>query len=198
MVTGAGSYVGRAAAIAPIMTHHIGERRAVLQAGGHVGIWPKFLSEHFELVITFEARLENWECIAKNTDPDKVLSFFGALGEKISSGSINLNAKSTGGHHMSIRADHPSQEVPVYTIDSLPLGFRQGVDAIFLDIEGYELHALRGAMKTIEMQKPTLVIEENGCSKKFGGAPGDIKKMLAPLGYKKVASYDEDIVLTAR
>lgn len=196
--SGPGSYISRSRHIESALSHHVGERRGVIQAGGHIGIWPKFLSECFEIVITFEARTENWECIAANTDPDRVLSIFGALGERISCGSINIHAKSTGGHHTLIRTDHPSQEVPVYSIDSLPHGLRIGIDAIFLDVEGYELHALRGAMKTIEANKPTLVIEENGCSKKFGGAPGDIEKMLAPLGYRKVAAYDEDIVLIAR
>lgn len=197
--TGPGSYVGRSRHVESALSHHTGPKRVAVQAGGHIGIWPKLLADHFDAVYTFEANFENWECAARNAAGGRVFAVFGALGERNEMGAINVHEKSTGGHHMATWDNRPQQPVPVFALDHiLPVYVRGNVDTIFLDIEGYELHALRGAMETIALTKPTLVIEENGCSKKFGGAEGDIEKMLAPLGYRKVAAYDEDIVLTAR
>jgi hypothetical protein len=46
--------------------------------------------------------------------------------------------------------------VPRVTLDSLGL---TGVTFVKLDIEGHELHALRGARETIRRDRPTLLLE---------------------------------------
>lgn len=58
---------------------------------------------------------------------------------------------------IELRPDHAKPvRVPVVTIDSLDLG---ALDFLMLDIEGYELPALRGARETILRHRPFLYVE---------------------------------------
>jgi hypothetical protein len=77
-------------------------------------------------------------------------------------------------------------------IDSLPLDF---CDAIFLDLEGYEIPALQGAQRTLTNHHPLLVVEENKHGNHRGYSYGDIERLLAPLKYKVIDRVGEDLVL---
>jgi FkbM family methyltransferase len=59
------------------------------------------------------------------------------------------------------------------------------VDVIKLDIEGAELHALRGARQLLETHRPTLLMEINRerC-RGLGYEPEEMWSLLSPLGYK--------------
>jgi FkbM family methyltransferase len=69
------------------------------------------------------------------------------------------------------------------------------VDVMKLDIEGYEMHALRGASELLKKMKPLLFVEV-GYAKllKNNSSPNELMKFLEDLGYKmKNASTDEKI-----
>jgi hypothetical protein len=73
-------------------------------------------------------------------------------------------------------------DVPVLPIDvfEFPL-----CGLLMLDIEGYELFALRGAVETIKRCKPVIVLEDkHGCCTDFGYKVGDCEKFLAQFGYQ--------------
>jgi FkbM family methyltransferase len=76
-------------------------------------------------------------------------------------------------------------QVRVANIDGLvSRSIARRVDVIKLDIEGNELHALRGAQQTIERDHPMIIAELNPtCLARDGTRPADVFEFLAHQGY---------------
>ena len=75
-------------------------------------------------------------------------------------------------------------------IDNLNL---HGCDLIQLDVEGYELNALLGAIETIKKYKPVLCIEF--CEKwlnRYNDSSEKVLDLIYSLGYKLVDEYGVD------
>ena len=68
------------------------------------------------------------------------------------------------------------------------------VDFIKCDVEGAELHVLRGAKATLEQFGPTVLLEsEDGPTRKFGYTPLDVVQFLQERGYRYSVVTDEGI-----
>lgn len=188
-MTSAGSYVARS----EDLTAHIArcaQRRSAVQAGGHVGVYPRRLSESFNAVYTFEPHPLNFAALVMNVEScPSVCAARGFLGALHGRRELILH-KNSGGHHTG----EPGGYIPTYCIDDLVL---DDCDAIFLDTEGFEYQALKGALQTIERCRPLLVLEENKQGRFHGIPPGSLAKLVAPFGYKFVDRVREDIVLQA-
>ena len=164
--------------------------RTCVQAGGHIGIYPAKLAARFAAVHTFEPEPENFRCLARNTATlGNVVSRNCFLGADSRHRELRRHSKSSGGHQTG---DVVSRGTPTVSIDELRL---DDVDAVFLDVEGFEGEILKGARKTIERCRPLLVLEENRQGRKYGNAIGDLEAMMRPLGYRLAAREGEDIVL---
>ncbi len=76
-------------------------------------------------------------------------------------------------------------QVEVTSIDDfVSRSIARRVDLIKIDIEGNELHALRGALQTIERNHPVIIAELNtGCLARDGVAPADVVQFLRDQGY---------------
>ena len=161
----------------------------MIQAGGHIGVWARTLAEQFATVVCFEPVPSNWECLVKNAARPNVQLHREALGATNAQVKINYRTTSSGGHHVATRLDRPYITVPMRMLDSMEL---TDVDAIFLDIEGVEIEALKGARGILKSRKPMLVIENNGCSEKYGYPRDALETFLARYGYHFMAGFDED------
>ena len=76
--------------------------------------------------------------------------------------------------------------VPLRTLDSVLAGHE--VDVIKIDIEGGELGALRGAVKVLSEQRPTVMFESApGCGARLGYSTTALWRFLDELGYLIVA-----------
>jgi len=65
------------------------------------------------------------------------------------------------------------------------------LDFIKADVEGWELHALKGGVRTLSTFKPALFLEVVGSSLARGGArPEDVWTLLAPMGYRAQKARD--------
>jgi len=55
-----------------------------------------------------------------------------------------------------------------------------------LDIEGYEIYALKGGIETIKKYRPVIVLEvcEDGHIEKYGYNRSDLEAFLETLGYQ--------------
>ena len=158
-------------------------RRVCVQAGAHAGLWPQALSESFGMVYAFEPDVPLFECAKLNIKATNVYLSQEALGAK--AGRALLQRRSSAG---SSRIDDVSGDsVDVTTIDSLDLNH---CDAIFLDVEGYEVEALTGALRTIDRFNPVLHLEE------LDRSAADIQRMVKDLGYKKHHKVHKDTVYT--
>lgn len=185
-LTAPAAYLRRAEDIDAELTRVKG-RRVVIQAGGHIGIYPRYLADRFDRVYTFEPDAENFACLVRNTgDLSNVHAQRAILGEESGCVGMATHSRSSGGHSVK-GAGH----VLTWTIDGMGL---DACDAILLDVEGYEVRALHGALKTIRRFRPLIVAEENKKQHGKGQQFGDIEACLTPLGYRVVDHVGEDLV----
>lgn len=171
---------------------HTRGREAVVQAGGHCGIWPLWLAKRFERVFTFEPDAANWECLNANCRKvrTRIFPVNACLGREPTHIRLSVNSKNTGGH----KGTQESGATPVVTIDGLQLA---ACDLIVLDVEGMELPALEGAANTLKEFKPTLMLEDRGHGDRHGwGGREALFAWLARAGYKPVERVAYDVILT--
>lgn len=174
-------------------------RKCVIQAGCRLGLWPKTLAGHFEMVYTFEPEQQNYDCAALNLDGlDNVNLYHAALGHRQQDAFIELNEHSgAGGSHQVVdtpKRGTKTQPITVMTIDSLLLN----PDLIMLDIEGYEMYALIGAKHTLERCSPIVVIEQNDARLRYGIKKPQISRVLDQLGYVPVDRQYKDTIYARR
>lgn len=132
-------------------------KRVCVQAGGHVGVWPLKLAQHFAKVITFEPDPLVYEALKRNVEGKNIQAINGAVGEFSAYALLSWYSGRTAVSTMASVKDEGDQhtEVAVYPIDEL----EADVAAIVLDIEGYEPWALRGARETIKRCRPLILCE---------------------------------------
>lgn len=188
LLTGPGNYLNKTGD-AQLALAHCRHRRTAVQAGGHIGTWPVMLAAEFSQVLTFEPDFENFACLVRNLAERQLPRVFaarGILGKSRGPHSLRQSIKSTGQHRVG-----RGESVPCYRIDDLGL---PDLDAIFLDVEGFEIPALLGAQSTVERCKPVIMAEENRRSFDQGFRLGDLERLLHGWGYRKVAAVNEDLV----
>lgn len=159
-----------------------------VQAGGNCGVWPAAMGTKFRLVYTFEPDPINFRCLCANAPAENVFKFNSALGEHHRSVGLDRRPENIGAHQVDGAGD-----IPTLRIDDLGL---YACDLIYLDIEGYELPALRGAEDTIRRCQPVIAIEDKGMSERYGIAKGDVVAWLENrLKYRVVERVNRDVVL---
>src|SRR5271169_24297 len=57
------------------------DKRFVIQAGGSIGLYPRLLSDIFEMVYTFEPNGLSFYCLSHNCQKDNIIKMQAALGE---------------------------------------------------------------------------------------------------------------------
>ena len=190
-----------------IISHVDPKRRTVMvQAGGNAGYFVRIFADKFKRVYTFEPGPVNFMCLAMNTFANgNVVKFQACVGNRHELVTLNsLHDDDTGGKHVDY--GHPSElSTPTYTgvptmmIDDLAL---DDCGLIQLDIEGYELFALKGAEKTIDRFKPVLAVEVSGewLNRYFPNKDGQkqLEDWLFSKGYEEVDRFETDRVYKAK
>lgn len=173
---------------------HVKKFDVCVQAGGATGVWPVEFAKHFEQVYTFEPDPTNYAALEKNIEDRGVKNInyrHTGLGEK----EKNIKIVRDDCHVDNYGAGYAVEggETPCITIDSLNL---DACDLMQLDIEGYELNALKGAQKTIEKYKPTIVLEVKPHPQLNGRNYREAADYLLSIGYKETAHFHRDILFT--
>jgi FkbM family methyltransferase len=130
------------------------DKRVVVQAGGSCGLYPRFLSDIFQTVYTFEPDRLNFFCLVNNCQKNNIIAMNAALGSQHSMVSVNCSDTGNVGAHTV--SEKEESIVPTLLIDDLNLSH---CDFIWLDVEGYEDHVIEGAFKTLIKFKPVLMLE---------------------------------------
>ena len=159
--------VGECGLAMPVVLPMVPVKRVCVQAGGNVGVYPLALAEVFDRVITFEPDTDNQDCLIRNVTLPNVMIFRSALGSEPGTCGIHRIDTDNCGSHKTL----PGTAIPVQTIDGLHL---DQCDLIWLDIEGAEADAIKGAMATIEKFSPIVVLEEKGLGPK-ADLPGYVR-----------------------
>lgn len=194
VMKGLGTYIRRSKVIEVAMAYIPKERRrTVIQAGGHQGVWPVTLAGLFDHVYSWEPMPSNWECLVKNTEKiDNITITQGCLGDEV--GEVLLEDKSNKNTGASFINPKGTESAKLFRLDDYT--FPAPIDAMFLDVEGYELRILLGGHVHIHNDRPAvLVIEENGLQKRrFDIAEDAVQKYLKQFGYVFAERWEEDAI----
>lgn len=167
-------------------------QRVAVQAGGNLGVFPARLAQTFHSVYTFEPDALLFPLLVKNAPAENIIRFQAALGcergHLISTKRTTDTRTHAGVTHVSGRG-----RIPTMVLDDLGLPF---CDLIYLDIEGYELFALKGAVETIGRCKPVVVAEINSAAHRYGLDGSAIHALLGGMGYRHVATSRSDEIFT--
>lgn len=173
------------------------ERRVVVQAGGNVGIFPRRLAELFETVHTFEPDPTLFGYLRSNAPFKNIHAVCAALGDDVEPVSLCSDRRDNSG-----RLSHPGLthvvpgggDVRQMRLDELQL---TRCDLLYLDIEGYELRALRGAEETIARCRPVIVVEINRSITYYGITDEFLRAWIRERGYQRVLRVNSDEVFVA-
>ena len=163
---------------------HVSDFKACVQAGGNVGVWPKYLSQRFETVYTFEPDHENFQCLMQNAPEANIVKIQGFVGHERRLVGIERVEGNCGAHQLD-----GNGELPMFRIDDFEF---QHCGLIQLDIEGMEYWALNGAMETIRRCKPVVMVEDKGLSERYGVRTGEVRWLMKTLGYEFVMRRHRD------
>lgn len=162
-------------------------RTLAVQAGGNCGVWARHLAALFGRVVTFEPDPLNFACLVMNTVQMPVTAYPAALGEGHGWCDLERKTNNAGAHQVT-----EGSLFPVMALDVLRL---PACDLLYLDIEGSEPAALRGAMETIRAYRPVIAFEEKGLSERLGDPLGAAEDLLMEEGYQVVARPGRDVVM---
>lgn len=177
----------------PWFLKNVKGRGTIVQAGANVGTYPLALADHFQKVWTFEPDPQSWECLQANLKARdchrRITALHAALGAADGRGMMQEHPNEPGNWGARYVAPESGGDVRVVTIDWLHLS---ECDAIWLDVEGAELPALKGAVETIMKFSPVIVTEENGNGARFGVDQFGIADFLETLGYSVECGIGRD------
>lgn len=169
------------------ISQHVQDRTVVVQAGGNCGYYVKQYAQLFKLVYTFEPEPVNFYCLNLNVTEPNVIKFQACLGEKHQGVGLGNFMPDVGATHVA-----GAGPIPTFRIDDLAL---QACDLIHLDIEGYELNALKGAVETIQKFKPVIALEfYKDWAARYKTSLEDIDEFLETLDYEFTVDEQGDRV----
>ena len=160
-------------------------KKSIVHAGGNCGIYTKDFARHFENVYVFEPEIANFKALTMNNlEEANVYAYRACLGNKHEATDVHReDPNSTGSFMTTGRAG----SIPMLTVDDLGLS---DVSLIHLDIEGFELFALQGAVETIQRCKPLIALEiEESYKKAYGYDMETVSNFLAQFGYNSHREY---------
>lgn len=207
LLGGPGNYLRRAADV-DLVLPLLRENGFAIQAGGHIGTVPARLAQHFDMVMTLEPHPDNFAALVKNLETQKllgasVIAIDAALGDGLGWAQLRPHNRISGQHQVNIGHAVPTimrprreDETAMTTIDQLVQGRR--VDAIFLDVEGTEIFAIRGARETIAKWKPVIMVEENKRCREHGFKEGQLPALIQTWGYQLEGRVGEDLIFAPR
>jgi FkbM family methyltransferase len=141
---------------------HVKKFNCAVDVGGNIGLHTFRFAKLFAKVHSFEPTNVNFECLQKNTQTlDNVILHQLGLGDKSDTLTIQLPADANNCGNFSIVdfKDNTEQTVDetieIRTLDSLELT----PDLIKIDVQGFDYNVLVGAITTIKMHRPVIIVE---------------------------------------
>lgn len=166
------------------------KRRRAIDVGAHVGLMSYYFASAFERVEAFEPVALHRECFVKNVPQGNVTLHPYALGDKTGSVSMHTAHSSSGDTTVAGAGDIPLKRLDDVFPDATD------IDYLKLDVEGYELRALKGAEQLIKRCKPVICVEQKpGKGKQFGLPDTAAVDYLRSLGYKLQKEMSGDYIM---
>jgi len=168
----------------PVILEHIKEGDWVVDGGAFIGDHTRAYLDKVKnsgRVFAFEPNPKAFECLVYNC-PDARCEQFGL--SDLDGGAGMLESENSGASRLV-----EGGSVMLVRLDDYEL---PKLDFLKLDVEGYELKALRGAESTIDTHRPVMWIEINkGALNEQGVEPKDVIKFALDYGYEVIPYPDE-------
>ena len=183
---------------------HVMNWRLAIDVGANIGLWSKDLTSYFDKTICFEPNINCIECLKKNINNAKSQIYNLALGSEdtklnlftpsFSGGSSFINETKIGVNEDGSKVygpfseNVPTNKVEVTTLDSYNL---KNIDFIKIDVQGFEMKVLKGALKTLKNNEPIICIEEN----KSELSMSETINFLIKLEYEVIDRISKEVIL---
>ena len=167
-------------------------RQVAVQAGGNLGLYAKRLAEAFATVYCFEPDVELFRLMQINAPAANILRYHAALGDArglVGTSRVRRDGKPNS--HEGITHIAGDGVIPTLRLDDLGL---VTCDLIVLDVEGWELFALRGARETLRRCRPLVSAEINKQIEHVGLTGDDVRHELHAAGYARLQVFGSDEV----
>jgi len=157
-----------------------------LDVGANVGAFSILAASRGARVIGFEPVPETFACFLDNVRINRFESLIDArnqaLGEKL--GTLPFTTQFDTVNHVATAMDQGEVlEVPVVPLDSIALGCDKPI-LLKIDVEGFELPVLHGAMELLRRSNVLgIIIEVNGSGKRYGIDDAAIHETMRSIGF---------------
>lgn len=172
---------------------HVPGRSTCVQAGGNLGVFGKYLSTFFAQVLVFEPAPELFPWMTGNAPEQNILRYQAALGETL--GMVGTACTRRGEKPAPVHEGltHVSGDgiVPTLRLDDFGL---PTLDLLMLDLEGFELFALRGAAQTVLRCRPVISVEVNQNCGFYGVSKDDVRDWIGARRYQLAFRIQSDEV----
>jgi FkbM family methyltransferase len=172
-------------------------RGLALDVGAHIGLWSRVLAHSFVRVIAFEPLPALHPHFRVNTeDCPNVKLIECAVGAECGELDIVTVADNSGNGHIAPVGVSGAciAHVEAVTIDSLNL---HDVDFIKIDVEGWELPVIQGGARTIQRDRPVMVVEQKpNNAERYGRGRLAAVELLQSWGYVVAWERSGDFCLT--
>lgn len=147
-----------------------------LDIGANIGVMAQALSAVGKVVVAFEPQPAVYRLLCKNhTGQNENVALGSVEGEGVMP-RVDYNSRGNyGGMGLGFKSDLGVIMVPIKTLDSY--NFAE-VGFIKMDVEGYELEALKGAVGLIDRCRPIMYIEDDRMEKSKA-----LRDFIRSLGY---------------
>ena len=160
--------------------------KTILDIGAWCGTWSLAMQKYAENIFCYEPNKTHFACLEKNLAPFSNVSLYNcAIGNE--EGFVKLTEETAT---QNTRVIQEKGDTKICTIDSLNL---DNVDLIKIDVEGFEMEVLKGAIETIKNVQ-YIMIELNNNTKKYGSSNLEIEKYLPKLGFRILIKIWPDVV----
>lgn len=174
-----------------------------VDGGAHVGSWTLHMAERgFSMVKAFEPSPDTFECLYENAKEWRIANMHRqvsldlnkcALGAEPGKVSLKDDGRyaggNTGGRHIDLKKDG---DINVRALDVYGL---PALDFLKLDLEGFELFALRGARETLIRTRPVVMLEvKHRMAHRYGYQPGAPSQFLFDLGMIELGHLGSDFI----
>jgi FkbM family methyltransferase len=169
-----------------VVLQYVPGRRVAVQAGGNLGLFPKRLAQAFQTVYTFEPDPEWFQMLLHNAPEPNIIAEQAALtadGRPVALSRARRDDHTDNGNHEGLTHIVGPGRIPSRRLDSLDL---RACDLLCLDVEGYELPVLQGALGTLARCRPVLCLELNKNLRHVGLTEDFVVRFLHAQGYHRL------------
>lgn len=169
-----------------------GVRRHAVDVGAHVGLYTRRMVGVFERVTAFEPNYDNFQCLKKNAP--RAEAFNVALSDGAGLGKMMLDEKEKGNSGSWYVGNEVGGNVSMAALDSFKL---LNIDFLKVDVEGAEWHVLKGAMETLQMCRPVILLEvKSNLAKRYGVEDWALQLAMS-LGWRVKTQIKNDYILVS-